>query len=264
MSRRNEIEFTAGPARVAIDLDAGGRISELSIGALSLLVPRNANPLAWGCYPMAPWAGRVRNGRFQFAGELVELPLAMPPNAIHGTTYDACWEYDGGTCLSCDLGPDWPWPGQAIQEISLTENSLELRLEIRTEGEAFPATLGWHPWFRRQLERGDPAELSFEAESMFECDASGIPTGELVSVPPGPWDDCFLNVRPDPEIRWPGALSLRLESSANHWVVYSEPEHALCVEPMTGPPDALNSGAERVEPTRPLAATMKLEWRIET
>ena len=31
-----------------------------------------------------------------------------------------------------------------------------------------------------------------------------------------------------------------LASSADHWVVYDEPSHALCVEPQTGPPNDVN------------------------
>ena len=253
-------EIIAGDVRISIDTVAGGRLSELVIGDLSLLVPKTENPLAWGCYPMAPWAGRVRAGRFTFEGVDVDLPLTMPPHAIHGTTLNRQWCREDATRLTCTLGDDWPWPGRATQEISLTENNLQLRLEVRSDEGAFPATLGWHPWFRRQLESGAPAELDFRASAMYECDDAGIPSGELIEVPTGPWDDCFVGVKRAPEIIWPDALRLRLESSADHWVVYSEPEHALCVEPMTGPPNALNSGATIVRPGHPLSATMTLRW----
>ncbi len=53
-------------ARVSVDLDAGGRIASWVVGDLELLVGREADPMRWGLFPMAPWAGRVRDGRFRF------------------------------------------------------------------------------------------------------------------------------------------------------------------------------------------------------
>jgi aldose 1-epimerase len=62
-------------------------------------------------------------------------------------------------------------------------------------------------------------------------------------------------------LTWPGALELVIASSCDHWVVYDEPADAVCVEPQTGPPDALNLGPAVVEPERPLVATMEWRWR---
>ena len=43
----------------------------------------------------------------------------------------------------------------------------------------------------------------------------------------------------------------RLTSTCDHWVVYTEPEHAICVEPQSGPPERRQPGAA---PCRPWAA----------
>ena len=50
-----------------------------------------------------------------------------------------------------------------------------------------PASLGWHPWFRK------PDRLDFHPEAMYRRDDEHIAVDELVDVPPGPWDDCFVN-----------------------------------------------------------------------
>ncbi len=97
---------------------------------------------------------------------------------------------------------------------------------------------------------------------MYRRDADGIPTGEVIAPPPGPWDDCFSDLASDPVITWPGALRLTLRSTATRWVVYDEPEHALCVEPLTGPPDALNIEPAIVAPGRPLVALASLRWQL--
>jgi galactose mutarotase-like enzyme len=147
-----------------------------------------------------------------------------------------------------------------VQRVSLDSEGLDLRLEVEAEAEPFPASVGWHPWFLRNLTRGGPAELEFDAESMYQRDPTGIPTGRLLPPPPGPWDDCFTNVVSEPSVNWPGALRVSLSSSATHWVVYNEPEHAVCIEPPTGPPDALNIAQELVSPERPLVAEARIAW----
>lgn len=259
--------FEADPARVVVDPQMGGRIAALWVAGLDLLVGRpggpNVDPLAWGLYPMAPWAGRVRAGRFRFAGGEHVLPLRLPPHAIHGTVLDRAWRREGSGRYAIDLGPDWPWPGRARQEITLTPDALTLRLSVESAGPPFPASLGWHPWFRRTLARGGPVDLQLRAESMWLRGADGIPTGEQVPPPPGPWDDCFDGVAQPLELVWPGALRLALTSSARCWVVYDEPAHAVCVEPQTAPPDALNDDAALVEPGTPLAAEFTLRWSVE-
>ena len=109
--------------------------------------------------------------------------------------------------------------------------------------------LGWHPWFRRRLERGGELELDVDlsAARLYTRDADGLPTGELTPPSDGPWDDCFT-VAGAIALRWPGALTLRLEHDCPSLVLYTEPAHAACVEPQTGPPDVftLEPAAARV------------------
>ena len=87
-----------------------------------------------------------------------------------------------------------------------------------------------------------------------------LPTGELAPPKPRPWDDCFRDVVAAPRLTWPGVMTLDLRSSCDHWVVYDEPEAAVCVEPQTGPPDAANLAPRVVEPGAPLRATMGWDW----
>ena len=125
-----------------------------------------------------------------------------------------------------------------------------------------PASIGWHPWFLRRLDGvSGEVELDLDAGAMLVRDADGIATDRRVAPPPGPWDDCFVDLRRPPVLRWPGFLELSVESDCPDWVIYTEPEDALCVEPQTAPPDALNREPAIVEPGRPLVATMTWRWR---
>ncbi len=258
--RRPEVQLELEDVRVEIDLEAGGRIASLEVAGLQLLVPREENPRAWGCYPMAPWAGRVAFGRFEYCGREYELPITMAPHAIHGTTYLRSWIHEGEGRLSTGLGPDWPWRGRAVQEMRLDRDGLALRLEVHSAVQRFPASAGWHPWFRREIGRGGALELEFAGASMYERGQEGVPTGRLIPPSARPWDDCFTNLERAPVLTWPGALRLTIESPETHCVVYDEPEHAICVEPTTGPPNALTLEPRIVAPGEPLVARMRMAW----
>jgi aldose 1-epimerase len=268
------ITLESKSARVRVDEEIGGRLASLEVDGLELLVGQSdpevaSSPdasLAWGCYPMAPWASRIRNGEFELDGVRYSLPLRMPPHAIHGTVVDRVWaieSVDDSHCtLSIDLGSDWPWPGEVRQRIELDDSGLCCQLEIQTHAAYFPYSMGWHPWFRRQLARGGAAELDFQAGRVYVRDADDIPTGETQTPGPGPYDDTFTEVEGNPRIRWADALTLELCSNLDHWVVYDALPHALCVEPLSGPPDALNIAPQFVERQRPASAEFKICWTL--
>ena len=248
-------------ARVTVDPAAGGRLASVVVNGLELLV--TASPegsIYWGAYPMAPWAGRIRHGRFEFGGREHQLPITMPPHAIHGVAHDRPWTVTGPDEIALDLDERWPFRGRVVQRFTVEPDGLEVRMRIEAD-EPMPAVLGWHPWFRRVIGEGSaPVDLVFEPTAMLARDEEGIPTGELVAPPPGPWDDCFTALRSDPVLLWPGRLRLTLSSSCPWWVVYSQPADAICVEPQSGPPDAVSIAPEVVEPGRPLEHHMRWRW----
>ena len=254
------IVLEAGAARVTVDPASGARLTSLVVEGIELLVTDGEDDLHWGCYPMAPFAGRVRRGRFTFEGREWELPRNLPPHAIHGTVLDAAWDDDGDGVLSTPLVDPWPFGGRVVQRFALAADHLGLTLEVHAGDRPMPASCGWHPWWRRDLGRGAAVEIDLAAASMYLRDDDGIPTGELVTPPSGPYDDCFTGLRRAPALRWPGALAVTIDSTCDHVVVFDQPAHAVCVEPQTGPPDALNLAPTVVRPGEPLVATTVLRW----
>jgi aldose 1-epimerase len=260
-----EVEIGAGPTRVSIDPERGGRISSIRVDDLELLVGAGDDPLDWGCYPMAPFAGRIREGRFRYAGREHQLERNLPPHAIHGTVFDHAWKVDHveetDAVLVTDLGAGWPFKGRVVHRLRVEPGALDLRLEVWAEDEPFPASCGWHPWWRRRLARGGELQLALDAGAMWQRDADGIPSGELVPPSPGPWDDCFTELGAPPVLRWEDALELTVDTTCMDVVVFDEPSHAVCVEPQTGPPDALRLTPVLVEPGLPLIAEATFRWR---
>jgi aldose 1-epimerase len=239
----------------------GGRIAQIVADGVELLVGRGEGPdpgatMSWGSYPMVPWAGRIRRGRFSFDGTEHTLPLNFGGHAIHGVGFDLPWavtRHDPDRIeLELSLPSDrrWPLGGTANQVIAVDDGTLRCELSVTAGAQAMPAALGWHPWFRK------PDRFEFGPTAMFERDDEGITVDRLVEVPDRPWDDCFVNTEP---VRFTVAgVDLRMTSDCHNWVVFDMRDHATCVEPQTAPPDAFNIRPNRLEPGDTLGAWFEL------
>jgi aldose 1-epimerase len=256
----------AGRARLRADPRDGGRITSLEVGGLELLGGVGTGVLEHGSFVMAPWAGRIRDGVLRMGGAEHLLPTDRThPHAGHGLVMDRPWDVleasQDRLRMRCDLDARWPLPGHVLQDLRLTPDRLEQRIALHAEGAPFPATVGWHPWFRRVLGPGAArAVLDFTAQGMLARDPAGIPSGEVVPVPPGPWDDCFTGVRWPMTITWPDVLTLRISADVEHAVVFDERDAAFCVEPQSGPPDGPNTAPRMVRPDAPLVASTTWSW----
>lgn len=251
-----------GELAVDIAPTAGGRIAQITFAQCEWLVgysEDNQAMIAWGSYPMVPWAGRIRRGRFVFDGRSHQLPLNLGEHAIHGVGFGMPWQLDEHSPTHVDLSLQlpqderWPFGGTAHQRIEVSDRQLRMTLTLTAGEHAMPATIGWHPWFRK------PERLDFHRSHYYPRDHEGIAHLPLAEPPPGPWDDCFINTQP--VVLHAHGQQLRLTSDADHWVVYDETDHATCVEPQTGPPDAFTlAPALRVPSAASLSAWYLMTW----
>ena len=281
----DQLFITSGRATASIDTVAGGRVAQITVAGQPLLIdadPSRSATITWGSFPMAPWAGRIRHGRFTFDGVDHQLECnhvdvvrgIQHRHAIHGSVHARRWNVEhltattvtmscpldgGGGGDGCDGGVggdlNWPFEGTARQRIEVSDGHLDCRLSVESGGSQFPAVIGWHPWFPA------PAGLRFAPDSMYRRDEFGLPTGALVAPTPGPWDDCFIARGPailvyDRE----EAPLVTIASDCDHRVVFDEPADTICIEPQSGPPDGLNIGHEIVTPDRPLTRSMRISW----
>lgn len=251
--------LTIGTDRIAVAVDpaAGGRVAQITLDGTDLLVARGSAPnttaaTAWGSYPMVPWAGRIRRGRFRFRGREFWLPVNFDGHAIHGVGFATPWEVIGADAdaivlrLALPTDARWPLGGVSYQRIVVADAAVRMELSVTAVDQAMPASIGWHPWFRK------PTRLEFHPTAMWRRDVEHVTVDERIPVPPGPWDDCFDNEQPvGIEI---DGRSLRLRSDCPTWVVYDLPPHATCIEPETGPPDAVTIRPRVLEPGETLSA----------
>jgi aldose 1-epimerase len=261
--------LAAGPAELTVHPGDGGRIGSFRLHGLELLRTTGDGPFDHGSFPMVPWAGRTRDGLFTNGGSEHRLPVNDPPHALHGTGTLRPWYRTGPNSVGFRLAEPWPYPGIVSQEFELTEDQLSVTVMIEALEESFPAQIGWHPWFLRQLTTpdggdtaGEPVRLDFTPEWQEERGEDHLPTGSRIPRVRGPWDDCFgMPGGAEAVLTWPGALRLEVTSrDCEYLVVYDKPEDALCVEPQTGPPNGLNTAPRLVTPIEPLRATMVWKW----
>lgn len=258
-----ETRLAAGDAELTIAQDNGCRIAGLRVGGTELLRQGER----YGCFPMVPWCGRLKHGRFLNGATIHQLPLNSPPHAMHGTGRDAAWRparvEKSEAAFTYDLADPWPYEGRVTQAFALADDSLTLTMGIETYGDSFPAQAGWHPWFLRNLGGGgQDVEIGFDPAWQEERGEDHLPTGQRITPRPGPWDDCFgMPYGVDVTLTWPGELELKVTSRAEWVVVYDEQAEAVCVEPQSGPPNGLNTTPRFVTPIEPLEIETIWTWR---
>jgi galactose mutarotase-like enzyme len=250
-SRR--LTLASGANRVVLEPARGGRLASWTVAGEELLLgpPDDADSsIHWGCFVMAPWPGRLANGRFEWRGRPLQLARTHGRHAIHGLTWNRPWSVEAASATAATLAvelprDEWPMGGRVRQRVLLTPTGVRLEAQIEAD-EPMPAALGWHPWF---LRRGDP-RLRVDASS-YQLTEGMVPTGSSASVRgrtdlrAGPalgrrrLDIAYLGARSPAVVTWPDLeLSLEFEPAPAPLVVYT-PRDTFCVEPLTAPPNSL-------------------------
>jgi aldose 1-epimerase len=259
----DELELSAGDARLTVNA-ATGRAARFRPNEVDVL----RTGAHFGCFPMAPWCGRMRDGVLEFAETTYQLPRNADPHAIHGTVRDHPWEVlrheQTELVLAQELREPWPFGGRVTQSFELGADRAAFRMTVESAADPFPAQAGWHPWFERRLgPDGKDVEIGFTPAWQEERAADHLPDGNRIAPLAGPWDDCFG--MPDGvhvTLTWPSVLELTVTSPLRWVVVYDLPPETICVEPQSGPPNGLNTDPRVVEPGNPLEAEMFWRWRV--
>ncbi len=235
----------------------GARIGSMIVGDQEIFMTGGAtdDPLSWGCYPMVPYAGRVRDATLKFAGEQFPLKNNLPPHSLHGTVFDRPWNVAKNSPseieLVIDLGDEWPFAGTVQHHIQLTDSKIEMQLTVNAI-DAMPIQVGWHPWFVK------PTDTALRFASMLQRDGAGITTKHRVSQPTIPVDDCFVEPE-NPLTIIIENVQVTLSSDCSHWVLYDEPLNATCVEPQSGPPNGINDDPLQLAPNTSMTRKFTIE-----
>ena len=247
---------------------------------------------------LAPWPNRVRDGRYRFDGQDLQLGLteAAKGNAIHGLVRWVGWTAQSHSDHEVVMGttvwpqPGYPWLLRLTATYRLVEDGLEVTLAARNESEhPAPYGIGQHPYLAAPG-GVDSAVLTVPADRRLLMDDRSVPVGdEPVDGTPYDFrsgrpvgdlrlDEAYVALQPGPD----GRVRVRLdETGGDHgaelWCeaattrclqVFSGdtlPDPArrrqgLAVEPMSCPPDALASGVDLV--VLPPGGEHVLHWGV--
>jgi aldose 1-epimerase len=230
---------------------------------------------------LAPWPNRVRDARWTLDGQVQQLDITEPDRggALHGllqfTDYEVLAQSDEMVTLGAFIAPQHGWPFSLETDVTYTLDSDGIRVThaVRNVGaRRAPYAVGTHPFLRvgdtpvEQLTLTAPAATYFEVDERLNPVAESPVTpavdlrggrlvGELIldtaygtlthANPADEHGDSAWLEAPDgarttlwQDLAW-GYLQVFTTTQ------FPRPEGlgtAVAVEPMTAPPDALNSG----------------------
>lgn len=235
---------------------------------------------------LAPWPNRVAGGHFSFEGQQYFLDITEPErhSALHGLVHQRTWELieHTGNRVSqrIDIGPQagWPFPLRLITTHELSSTGLVTSHTAHNTGIVpAPFGLGVHTYLRAGDAPIAECTLEVPASVRLPLDETLTPTGLPVPVAGTPYD--FTSAKPlrdecldspysailsdldgrarvvlrapsgpattlwtEPKFRWLQVFTADSRTAGE----YPGRGRALAVEPMTCPPNALNSGIDLI------------------
>jgi len=235
---------------------------------------------------LIPWPNRLRDGRFDDN----QLPLNEPEkrNAIHGLVRWAGWrcaERSGSSVTMTHTlhpQPGYPFTLELRAAYALSERGLSVETTAHNLGAGTaPFGAGQHPYLHL-ADRVDEITLQAPGALRLETDERSIPVravpvaGEYDFREPRRvggtvLDTCYGDLGGDPQVHVTAPDGLRVTVALEHpyrWLMLFSGDplpdvarRSLAVEPMTCPPNALQTGEDviRLQPDE----SVTLRWRLE-
>jgi aldose 1-epimerase len=253
------LELRLGEATCRVAPALGGALLALNIGGVDVLRRSSAAPVSvldTACFPLVPFANRIAEGRFRYAGTQIDLPAdeATPSHAHHGHGWRRPWAVASQEGSAAKLtyhhpADRWPWSYQVTQHLTLLSDGLAIELEVTNlADQPMPCGFGLHPYFALEtesyIEVAAPQRLLPDQRGIPCIPAPGLSGRHSLSDLPAS-DDLLLDTSGRIRI---GAAAWEIELTALKaigWQFYLPPSsHFFCLEPVSHRPDSFNQGQE--------------------
>lgn len=289
--------LTAADAQAVIT-EVGGGIRQLSIAGRDVLDGYGIDDVCDGArgQTLIPWPNRVAGGRYKWDGVEHQLALTEPTagNAIHGLTRWSNWDLVEITSRIVHLQhrlypqPGWPFTLRCELRYVLRADRLEVLTRLTNLGpRPCPAAAGAHPYLSAGPATIDGCQLHMRADTILPGDPRGIPTRRKSvdgtqldfrtprEIGAQKIDLTFTDLHRDAdgvahiELARPDGTTLRLSAGAGYdylevftgdTLAPGRRRRGIAVEPMTSPPNALQSG-EALAHLLPNQA-LELSWSV--
>lgn len=219
---------------------------------------------------LAPFANRIKDGKYQFEGENFQLPINRPSenNALHGFLYKKSFQVtemkrgmnDCEIELLFKADEEVGFPFKYNQTINYKWNGYDNLIITatveNTSDKNMPYFFGWHPYFKLSESVND-STLQFEAMHKIEVDSQKIPTGNVVpfsefnalkNINESSFDDAF-ELKQDPTVVLKSSsLGVQLDLNFSdcdlpfkYLQIYTPKDReSIALEPMTSFANAFN------------------------
>nr|WP_092006532.1 aldose 1-epimerase [Paraburkholderia lycopersici] len=231
------------------------------------------DPLGMASFPLMPYCNRIRDGRFRFEGEMIDLPSGSGAlrHALHGHAWRRPWTVEAQTADTLTLhflhephdtqgsrgsgprtGTGWPFRYEARQHLTLDARGLTVRLWARNLATwPMPFGLGHHPYYPRTA----GTRIAARVRAMWEIDAEVLPVSlnahpavdalqDGLVVDDFDLDNNFSGWRREALIEWPHEgqrLALHASAPLDFFVLFSPRGLPyFCAEPVSNTTDWLN------------------------
>ena len=217
-----------------------------------------ADVLESACFPLVPYANRIRGGSFQCDGREVRLSTNLPGDAspLHGQGWRAAWLVESVAGDRIEMAfrheaGEWPWAYESRQRIMLSPGDCAIELNCRNlSDQPMPCALGLHPYYPCTAQ----TLLDTGVSSVWTVDQDVLPVARLPAT--GRYslqnrlicgqdlDNGFDGWSGEARITWPGQpVALKLSSpDAPYFQVYSPVGRGFfAAEPVQNANAALNA-----------------------
>lgn len=219
-----------------------------------------------------PIFGRLKEGKYIWD----EKEYAME---IHGFGHTSAWEiaqYSPDTLvLTLEAGEEtlaqYPFRFRVTLVISVAAQALTIAQRFENLGDtAMPYNYGFHPYFL--TEKAEQITVETTAQMLFDFMTGAKPFGHgtvNVSVPEGAPEAgaALMGVKGPTVLHWPDGRKLTMEfdeSFDTHVLWTQSGKPFLCVEPVNGTADGLNTGKYKLlEPGEKQEAMLRLIPQVE-
>lgn len=274
-----ELEISRGPASAVVNI-VGAGLRAFEVDGMPYAETYDDEPPMGAGAVLVPWPNRVAGATWAQDGErhTLEATESVRGNAIHGLVRNAKWSVvsheDGAVKLAVEVdgAPGWPFPFRTTVSYELGDAGLTVTHTVENRGDRpMPFGVGTHPYPRPGRVDVDDCVLTLAARTVLPVDLeSMIPNGDPIDVTGTDYDfregrplrdieldTAFGGCEPGPD----GLIRHSVRGGGAGVEVWAEPEftwvqvfttgefpgkdtRAVAIEPMTCPPDALNSGVD--------------------
>nr|MDT0660192.1 aldose 1-epimerase family protein [Micromonospora sp. DSM 115978] len=273
----------SGGGQEAVVVEVGGGLRTYRAGGVDYLDGYAEDELCVGSagQVLAPWPNRIRDGRYTFGGQALQLSLTEPVRgtALHGLVNWVPWQLESrqpdAVTVTCDMVPQpgYPWPLKLRSRWSIGAAGLTAEHEVTNVG-AEPCPFGFsvHPYLKLPDIAVDDLLMRVPGRSRLLLDSRLLPIGaakvsgtdfdftEPRRIGTAVLDLAFGDVDAEPD----GGSSVTLTGPEGQdgvriwadpgfgwWQVFTgdtltgaRNRRSVAIEPMTCPPDAFRSGRD--------------------